>query len=45
LLFVFGTLRPFADVEMAKWLRRNARYLGSATAPVASGDYRIHRSS
>ena len=31
LLFVYGTLRPFADVEMAKWLHRNARYLGSAT--------------
>ena len=33
LLFVYGTLRPFADVEMAKWLRGNARYLGSATTP------------
>jgi gamma-glutamylcyclotransferase (GGCT)/AIG2-like uncharacterized protein YtfP len=31
LLFVYGTLRPFADAEMAKWLRSNARYLGSAT--------------
>ena len=31
LLFVYGTLRPFADVEMAKWLHGNARYLGSAT--------------
>src|SRR5262245_57547239 len=33
LLFVYGTLRPFADVEMAKWLQRHARYLGSATTP------------
>jgi len=33
LLFVYGTLRPFADVEMAKWLRCNARYLGLATTP------------
>jgi gamma-glutamylcyclotransferase (GGCT)/AIG2-like uncharacterized protein YtfP len=31
LLFVYGTLRPFADVSMAKWLHRNARYLGPAT--------------
>ena len=31
LLFVYGTLRPFADVPMASWLRSNARYLGSAT--------------
>ena len=31
LLFVYGTLRPFAEVEMAKWLRSHARYLGSAT--------------
>ena len=33
LLFVYGTLRPFADVEMAKWLRSSARYLGTATTP------------
>jgi gamma-glutamylcyclotransferase (GGCT)/AIG2-like uncharacterized protein YtfP len=33
LLFVYGTLRPFVDIEMAKWLRRNARYLGAATTP------------
>jgi gamma-glutamylcyclotransferase (GGCT)/AIG2-like uncharacterized protein YtfP len=31
LLFVYGTLRPFASVEMAKWLRDRARYLGPAT--------------
>jgi len=31
LLFVYGTLRPFSDVAMARWLRRAARYLGSAT--------------
>jgi gamma-glutamylcyclotransferase (GGCT)/AIG2-like uncharacterized protein YtfP len=31
LLFVYGTLRPFVDIEMAKWLRSHARYLGSAT--------------
>jgi gamma-glutamylcyclotransferase (GGCT)/AIG2-like uncharacterized protein YtfP len=28
LLFVYGTLRPFVDIPMAHWLRRNARYLG-----------------
>jgi gamma-glutamylcyclotransferase (GGCT)/AIG2-like uncharacterized protein YtfP len=32
LLFVYGTLRPFVDIEIAKWLRSHARYLGSATA-------------
>jgi gamma-glutamylcyclotransferase (GGCT)/AIG2-like uncharacterized protein YtfP len=32
LLFVYGTLRPFVDIEMASWLRSHARYLGSATA-------------
>jgi gamma-glutamylcyclotransferase (GGCT)/AIG2-like uncharacterized protein YtfP len=31
LLFVYGTLRPFVDVEMARWLRRAARYVGPAT--------------
>jgi gamma-glutamylcyclotransferase (GGCT)/AIG2-like uncharacterized protein YtfP len=31
LLFVYGTLRPFADVAMARWLQRSARYLGTAT--------------
>ena len=31
-LFVYGTLRPFVDIEMANWLRRVARYLGPATA-------------
>jgi gamma-glutamylcyclotransferase (GGCT)/AIG2-like uncharacterized protein YtfP len=31
LLFVYGTLRPFAAVAMARWLRRAARYLGPAT--------------
>ena len=31
LLFVYGTLRPFVDIEMARWLRRNARYVGPAT--------------
>jgi gamma-glutamylcyclotransferase (GGCT)/AIG2-like uncharacterized protein YtfP len=29
LLFVYGTLRPFVDIEMARWLRGAARYLGS----------------
>jgi gamma-glutamylcyclotransferase (GGCT)/AIG2-like uncharacterized protein YtfP len=29
LLFVYGTLRPFVDIPMARWLRRNARYVGS----------------
>jgi len=33
LLFVYGTLRPFVDIAMAKWLRSNARHLGSATTP------------
>jgi gamma-glutamylcyclotransferase (GGCT)/AIG2-like uncharacterized protein YtfP len=31
LLFVYGTLRPFVDIEMAKWLRSHARYVGPAT--------------
>ena len=31
LLFVYGTLRPFVDIPMAKWLRRAARYMGPAT--------------
>jgi gamma-glutamylcyclotransferase (GGCT)/AIG2-like uncharacterized protein YtfP len=31
LLFVYGTLRPFVDVEVACWLRENARYVGPAT--------------
>ena len=28
LLFVYGTLRPFVDIPMARWLRRVARYVG-----------------
>jgi gamma-glutamylcyclotransferase (GGCT)/AIG2-like uncharacterized protein YtfP len=28
LLFVYGTLRPFVDVPMARWLRRVARLQG-----------------
>jgi gamma-glutamylcyclotransferase (GGCT)/AIG2-like uncharacterized protein YtfP len=31
LLFVYGTLRAFVDIPMAQWLRRTARYVGSAT--------------
>lgn len=31
LLFVYGTLRPFVDIPMARWLRRVARYVGPAT--------------
>ena len=31
LLFVYGTLRPFVDIAMAKWLRSHARHVGSAT--------------
>lgn len=31
LLFVYGTLRPFIGIPMARWLRRNARYVGPAT--------------
>jgi gamma-glutamylcyclotransferase (GGCT)/AIG2-like uncharacterized protein YtfP len=30
LLFVYGTLRPFVAVPMARWLRERARYLGPA---------------
>ncbi len=33
LLFVYGTLRPFVDIPMARWLRRAARHVGPATAP------------
>jgi gamma-glutamylcyclotransferase (GGCT)/AIG2-like uncharacterized protein YtfP len=32
LLFVYGTLRPFVDIEVARWLRDHARYVGPATA-------------
>lgn len=32
-MFVYGTLRPFVDVEMARWLRSAARYLGPAITP------------
>jgi gamma-glutamylcyclotransferase (GGCT)/AIG2-like uncharacterized protein YtfP len=31
LLFVYGTLRPFFDIEVARWLRDHARYVGPAT--------------
>src|SRR5688572_25264320 len=31
LLFVYGTLRPFCDIAMAKWLRESARHFGLAT--------------
>jgi gamma-glutamylcyclotransferase (GGCT)/AIG2-like uncharacterized protein YtfP len=27
-LFVYGTLRPFVDIPMARWLARVARYVG-----------------
>jgi hypothetical protein len=27
LLFVYGTLRPFVDIPMARWLRALARYV------------------
>lgn len=30
LLFVYGTLRPFVDIPMARWLRDRARYIGPA---------------
>ena len=30
LLFVYGTLRPFVDLPVSRWLRRTARYLGPA---------------
>jgi gamma-glutamylcyclotransferase (GGCT)/AIG2-like uncharacterized protein YtfP len=30
-LFVYGTLRPFVDEPMARWLNRTARYVGQAT--------------
>jgi gamma-glutamylcyclotransferase (GGCT)/AIG2-like uncharacterized protein YtfP len=32
LLFVYGTLRPFVDIPMARWLRGVARYVGPARA-------------
>lgn len=32
LLFVYGTLRPFVDIPMARWLRAHACYVGPATA-------------
>ena len=32
LLFVYGTLRPFVDIPMARWLRGAACYVGPATA-------------
>ena len=28
LLFVYGTLRPFVDIPMSRWLRHVARYVG-----------------
>ena len=31
LLFVYGTLRPFAEVPMARWLASVARHVGVAT--------------
>jgi gamma-glutamylcyclotransferase (GGCT)/AIG2-like uncharacterized protein YtfP len=31
LLFVYGTLRAFVDIPMARWLQRTARYVGAAT--------------
>jgi gamma-glutamylcyclotransferase (GGCT)/AIG2-like uncharacterized protein YtfP len=30
LLFVYGTLRPFADISMARWLEHVATYAGEA---------------
>jgi gamma-glutamylcyclotransferase (GGCT)/AIG2-like uncharacterized protein YtfP len=30
LLFVYGTLRPFVGIPMARWLAAEARYVGSA---------------
>ena len=33
LLFVYGTLRPFVEIAMAKWLRNSASHLGTATTP------------
>jgi len=32
LLFVYGTLRPFVEIPMARWLRDRARYVGPASA-------------
>ena len=32
LLFVYGTLRPFAGIPMARWLQQVARYVGPAKA-------------
>jgi gamma-glutamylcyclotransferase (GGCT)/AIG2-like uncharacterized protein YtfP len=33
LLFVYGTLRAFVDIPMARQLRRCARHVGAARAP------------
>ena len=33
LLFVYGTLRSFVDIPMARWLRRRSLYVGQATTP------------
>ncbi|MEO8465478.1 MAG: gamma-glutamylcyclotransferase family protein [Gammaproteobacteria bacterium] len=33
LLFVYGTLRPFVDIPMARWLTRAARYVGTCKTP------------
>lgn len=32
LLFVYGTLRPFVAIPMARWLAAEARYVGPARA-------------
>lgn len=33
LLFVYGTLRPFVDIPMARWLAAAAEHVGEARAP------------
>jgi gamma-glutamylcyclotransferase (GGCT)/AIG2-like uncharacterized protein YtfP len=33
LLFVYGTLRPFVTIPMARWLTRVARHVGVARTP------------
>jgi gamma-glutamylcyclotransferase (GGCT)/AIG2-like uncharacterized protein YtfP len=33
LLFVYGTLRPFVNIPMAKWLQSVARHVGQGKVP------------
>jgi gamma-glutamylcyclotransferase (GGCT)/AIG2-like uncharacterized protein YtfP len=42
LLFVYGTLRPFVNLPMARWLRRVASYVGPATTRGALYDLGLY---